>query len=86
MKFGMLSRMYAKRRRKKDEHFLSKKCIRHRPERSMLMDCDNCGHRIGCTTSSALYHVRGKPGNECEFSTTCWECSCRYPKIKEAER
>jgi hypothetical protein len=47
------------------------------------MDCDNCGHRIGCTTSSVLYHVRGKPGNECEFSTTCWECGCKEPKIKE---
>jgi hypothetical protein len=36
------------------------------------------------TTSSALFHVRGKPGQEAEFSTTCWKCPCKEPKIKEA--
>lgn len=47
--------------------------------------CEHCSHPVGMTTSSTLYHVRGKPGEEAEFSTTCWECGCRYPKMKDIQ-
>ena len=43
------------------------------------MNCVKCDHQIGRTTDGVLFHTRGKPGEESDFSVTCWKCACSEP-------
>ena len=47
------------------------------------MICE-CGHPIGNYPGGKLMHIRGKPGEESEFSITCWRCKCKSAEASES--